>query len=123
MTNKKAFLLFEVVLTIAVLSLGLVFVVRSISQSMKVARATFNYNRAINLAYERMFELELESQTDGVEPVSKEGVDSKNRLFNWRCSIKQLDDINLGLVLMDISWKEAKREGGFPVSTYVKIKD
>lgn len=123
MINKKAFLLFEVTLTIAVLSLGLVFVIRSISTSMKVARAASLYNEAINLAYEKMFDLELESQINGLEPTSSVGVFSQNQHFKWKYSIEQLKDSNLGQLALKISWKEGRREGGIDVATFVRIKE
>ena len=121
--NKKAFLLFEVTLTIAVLSFGLVFVVRSISASMKAARTASLYNEAINLAYEKMFDLELESQIQGLKPAFSEGVFSRNQHFNWKYSIEQFDGSSLGRLVLNISWKEGKREGGFDVATYVRIKE
>ena len=123
MINKKAFFLFEVALTIAVLSLGLVFVIRSISTSMKAARTTSLYNEAINLAYEKMFALELESQIKGLDIASSEGVFSENQNFNWKYSIEQVDDSNLGRLVLNISWKEGRREGGLDVATYVRIKE
>lgn len=123
MKSKKAFLLFEVTLTIAILSLGLVFVVRSISMSMKVARAAFNYSQAVNLAYEKMFDLELASQTDGLGISSDEGVFPDSDNFSWKYSMEPLEDENLGIVVLDISWKEGWRTGGFDVVTYIKTEE
>jgi len=123
MKNKKSFLLFEVVLTIAILSLGLVFVVRSISLSMKVARAAFDYSQAVNLAYEKMFDLELKSQIDNLGFGSDEGVFLDSDNFSWKYSIEPLEDETLGIVVLDISWKEGARTGGFEVATYIKAED
>jgi hypothetical protein len=123
MKSKKAFLLFEVTLTIAILSLGLVFVVRSISMSMKVARAAFNYSQAVNLAYEKMFDLELASQTDGLGLSSDEGIFADSDNFSWKYFMEPLDNENLGIVVLDISWKEGGRTGGFDVVTYIKTEE
>lgn len=130
-SRRRAFLLFEVTLTIAILSLGLVFVVRSLGMSMKVARSSFNYSQAINLADEKMFDLELEAQpyvqlnepTYGLEPTSGEGSFVDNERFNWEYSAEQLSDVNLGKVVLGISWQEGKRESGFNLVTYLKIKE
>ena len=121
MRNKKAFLLFEVTLTIAILSLGLVFVIRSISMSMRVAKSSFNYSQAISLAYEKLFE--LESQEAGLGVTSNEGTFLGNEDFNWQYSVRDLDFENLGELTLDISWQEAKREAGFEIVTYVKIQE
>ena len=123
MINKKAFLLFEVALTIAVISLGLVFVIRSISTSLKAARSASLYHEAINLAYEKMFDLELESQAQGLDAASSEGIFSQNQNFSWKYSIKQIGDGSLGKLILDISWKEGRREGGLDVVTFVRIKE
>ncbi|MDD5617725.1 MAG: hypothetical protein PHG69_01390, partial [Candidatus Omnitrophica bacterium] len=91
MNDIKAFLLLEAVLAISVLSLGLVFVVRSIDLCMKTARTSFNYSQATNLAYEKMFELELVSQEDGIERYSSEGKFSDNRNFDWEYKVEDLE--------------------------------
>jgi len=123
MKSKKSFLLFEVTLTIAILSLGLVFVIRSISMSMRVAKASFNYSQAINLAYEKGFELELESQIIGLEDTSGEGAFITNEGFNWEYRVEELSDENLGRLILDISWEEGKREGRFDIATYIKTRE
>jgi hypothetical protein len=120
--NKKAFLLFDVTLAIAMLSLGLVFVIRSISMSMKVAKASLNYSQAIGLAYEKAFDIELESQLDGLEIAPAEGAFPGDERFNWEYSVEKLEE-DLGKLILGISWQEAKRESGFEVTTYVKTRE
>lgn len=123
MKKNRAFLLFEVTLTIAILSLGLVFIIRSIGASMKVAKASYNYNKAMNLAYEKLIYLELNSQAEGIELSSDQGVFLSDENFNWKYVIEQLSDENLGKLVLDVSWKEGRRGGGFNLVTYIKIKD
>ena len=123
MINKKAFLLFEVALTIAVISLGLVFVIRSISTSLKAARSASLYHEAINLAYEKMVDLELESQNQGLDAASSEGAFPQSQNFSWKYSIEQIDDSSLGRLVLNISGREGRREGGLDVATYVRIKE
>jgi len=123
MIKKNAFLLFEVTLTIAILSLGLVFVIRSLGMSVKVARASFNYSQAINFAYEKMFDFEIESEIDGLEDTSGEGEFVDNENFSWEYSIEQLSQENLGKSKLEISWREGKREGMLNVESYVKTRE
>jgi type II secretory pathway pseudopilin PulG len=121
MNNKKAFLLFEVVMTIAILSIGLVFVVRSISMCMRVAKESFNYSQAINLAYQKAFE--LDSQLGGLETLSGSGPFLSNDNFNWEYSVEKFDEEDLGKAILDISWKDNKRENSFSLEIYVKTKE
>jgi type II secretory pathway pseudopilin PulG len=109
--------LFEVILTIAILSLGLVFVVRSLSLSMRVAKAALNYNQAINLAYEKMFDLELQSRVYGLEPSFEEGDYPLAPYFSWKYSVEPLGDglLNYG---MSPGKKEREKAGSvlIPIS-------
>ncbi|MFH1621946.1 MAG: type II secretion system protein [Candidatus Omnitrophota bacterium] len=123
MKKNRAFILFEVTLTIAILSLGLVFIVRSIGASMKVAKASYNYNKAMNLAYEKLIDLELKSQTEGLEIFSDQGSFLSNENFSWKYVVVHLSDENLGKLILDVSWKEGRRDRGFNIVTYIKIKD
>ena len=122
--RNGAFLLFEVTLAIAILSLGLVFVVRSISVSMRVARQAFNYSNAIGLLSNKEFEVELESELGGVEKLNDEGKFRDDQRFSWKYSIEKLSgDSQVGELALDVSWKEGKREGGFGIVSYVRIKE
>lgn len=123
MNNRKAFLLFEVVLTIAILSIGLVFVVRSVSMCMKVANESLKYSQAINLAHQKMFELELDSQPVGLETLSGSGSFSDNEDFAWEYSVDKFDGENYGKLTLNISWKSNKRENNLSLETYVKTKE
>lgn len=121
--NNKALLLFEVVLTIAVLSLGLVFIIRSISICMRIAKTSFYYSQAVNLAYEKAFELELISQEGGLGFCFSEGKFRNNEDFNWKYSVRKLEDINLGKLILEIYWKERATQRGFHIETYVRTRD
>jgi len=123
MNNNRAFLLFEVIMTVIILSIGLVFVVRSIGMCMRVAKDSFNYSQAMNFAYQKAFDLELDSQSDGLETLSGSGVFSGNENFNWEYNVEKFNEQNLGKVTLDISWKDNKRENNFSLETYVKTKE
>jgi len=123
MKNKKAFLLFEATLTIAILSLGLVFVVRSIGSSVKVARSNSNYISALNLAYHKLFELELASGIEGIESTQDEGNFESNDRFNWKYQTEGYEGAKLAKVKLAMSWKEAKRDAGFDINTYLNTKE
>ncbi len=89
---------------------------------MKVAKASFYYNQAVNLAYEKLFELEV-WQREGLESGSLEGEFSDNKEFNWKETIEKLEDKNLGKLFLEIKWIEKMKNKGFCLETYVRTKD
>ncbi|MDD5005123.1 MAG: hypothetical protein PHS93_01290 [Candidatus Omnitrophica bacterium] len=123
MMDKKAFLLFEATLAIAILSLGLVFLIRSINMSMRVARTYLNYSQAINLAHEKMFEFELKSQADGFKDTSGSGTFTDSPSFSWDYIVSDLPDKNIGRLVLDIAWQERNIKNGFNLATYIKTKE
>jgi type II secretory pathway pseudopilin PulG len=125
MRSKKAFFLFEVTLTVAILSIGLVFVIRSINMSMRVAKVSSNYSQAMNLASSKMMELDLFSSTGwnlSSYLEEEKGNFGNNENFSWEYLIEDLDEYNLSKVTLDIIWKEGKREGSFDIITYTNKK-
>lgn len=122
--KRNAFLLFEVTLTIAILSLGLVFVVRAINMSMRAAQQSFNYNKAIGLLSKKVFEIELESELGGVEKSSDEGKFSEDERFGWKYSIKDLsEEDNLGEIDLEVSWRDGSKQGTIGVVSYTRMKE
>ena len=117
--NKRAFLLFEVTLTVAILSIGLVFIVRSISTSMRVAQASVNYSKAISLANTKVCDLELSSHIGTLDSIEGSGVFSEDEDFSWEYTTEEISDYNLSLLTLEVSWKEGKREGAFDIVTYI----
>lgn len=126
MNNNKAIFLVEVTLTVAILSIGLVFIIRSINSSMRVAGATSNYSQAIDFAYKKAFELELSSALQNLNStfdLEKEGTFPNNNNFSWKYLIEEVKNYNLKKVIIDIIWKQGKREGSLDVVTYVSAKE
>jgi hypothetical protein len=120
MNNKKSFLLLEVVLTIVILSLGLVFIIRAINTCLNISRASVYYSQAINMAYGKLFELEIISQNNGLTPCSIEGKFNEYNNLYFRYGIKKLEDGNLGILSLDIIYRERNKTKGFYIETYVR---
>ena len=123
---RKAFFLLEVMLTVAILSIGLVFVIRSITMSLRVAKQAFNYSKAIHFVYEKANELELIPEhnmfgSDG--RIEENGVFESDNNFHWNHIVEKFEDYNLNSIVVDVSWEEGKREGGVGITTYLSTQN
>jgi competence protein ComGC len=121
--NKKSFLLLEVILTVAILSVGLVFVIRAMATCMQVQKSTFYYRRAMDLAYGKLFELELISQNSGLSPVGSAGKFDNNEGFTWKYSVEKIEGKNLSRVVLETSWQDKHRIKSFSAGTYVRTRE
>ena len=124
--SKKAFLLFEVAITIAILSIGLVLIVRAINMSLRVAYASFDYHTAMQCASEKLFDTMMDVELAGVEATSESGKYTQNENFIWHSRIEELSQEgigNLGKLTLAITWKQGSREGGLEIETYVPVAE
>jgi len=103
MRNETGYLLFEVVLAVAILSLGLVVLLRCFSTPLRAVRVSENYLRAALLAEEKMEELQTRyegfSQSEaGVFPSDAQGFAWKSETFptqNASCDGSKTIEIRL----------------------------
>jgi len=120
---KKAFLLFEVAISISILSIGLIFVIRSITYSINAAQQAIEYVQAQGLLSQKAFELQLESDLLGLELVSEEGLFEKNPSYSWRYSVERIQPNFLGGLNLYINWNSLRRKNNLGINTYVRIKE
>jgi len=126
MINKKAYLLFEVIITITILSVGLVFVVRAVNYSMHVAQSAINYRQAFGLLSEKAFDIELSSGFLGLELQSEEGVFESDSDYRWSYSVSTFETLpfgNIDLIDLDVSWDKGRRKGNLGIESFVKMKE
>jgi len=124
--SKKAFLLFEVAITIAILSIGLVLIVRALNMSLRVAYASFDYHTAIQCASEKLFDTMMNVQLTGVEATSESGKYTQNKNYTWHSHVEELSEEgigNLGKLALAITWKQGSREGSLDIETYIPITE
>ena len=120
--DKKAYLLFEVIISISILSIGLVFVIRSINRSMYAAQAAIDYREAFGMLSEKEFDIQLESEFSGLEIKSEEGLFENNRSYRWVYSVVGIEPLPLGKLSLDIYWDKARRKGSLGIESYVRVK-
>ena len=123
---RKGFLLLEVMLTVGILSVGLVFVSRALSTSMRAAKAASNYSRAIDFVCEKagLIELMPEEYVLGEDRRKEEnGAFASDKDFRWYYVLEKFDEYNVSMLEVDVSWKEGRSEGSAGAVTYVRTRE
>ncbi len=120
MNNQKGFLLLEVMLSLVILTGGLIFVSRSLSSANRLiikSNELFQYSL---LLQEKMSGLELAGE---VEPnVERQGFFDKEREYSWKFSSKPLEDPGLCEVELEVFQTKDEPGTSFFLETYLKAK-
>lgn len=128
MTTKKknkGLLLFEVMLTLVILSIGLTLILHSFSTSLNASKIAHNYTLAALLIEDKMWDLENKGAVSS--NLNEEGqFPEPNQKFNWRVETKdkpvQGQSGKLNEVKLTVWWKEGRRKGSVFATTYLKNK-
>lgn len=137
--QRKGFLLIELLVTIAILSFGLVFILAGFHSSLNALRVSQNIVRASEILEEKMLELEKQTEEEkGIIAGTSEGeIDG----FSWISSVVPLEETAvpaddslwdediapvletvLSKVELSLHWSEGTKERDLSVVTYLKSK-
>ena len=117
--SDRGFLLVEVLITVAVLAFSLVYISGAFTNCLRVMTQIFNYTIAVNLAEEKIFQLQSEP---GQEPaLNAEGIFGDEPNFNFKLEARKLEDLELSELYLRVNWKEGRRAGSFDISTYLAV--
>lgn len=114
---NKAFTLLEVLVAIAILSIGITAVLKAFSFSARVAGYSADIQDAVFLAKGTLQELEFKEMNGliSLEPTENSGEDGR---FQWKYTIET--GANLYLVKYNITWMRSGREENLAVETYLR---
>jgi type II secretory pathway pseudopilin PulG len=124
--RKNAFLLVEVLLTIAILATGLTVLVRSILASLQAGKVTSDYVQAQMLLENNLSLFESQAAIkDGLQ--IEEAFPSPNERFKFFINTQNIK-VNsetgpLNSVIASVSWAAQKRNQKISVSTYLKNEE
>jgi len=121
-TDRNSFIMLEAVLAVAVLSLGLVFIIQAMNRSIKISKTSSNYIRMASLAYEKMFELELAFCNYGLDSGRSEG-SFGNSGYAYAYDVEKLEDSNLSRLILEIFYQGKAKKEELTVETYVRTKE
>ena len=123
--SSKGFTLIEIVVALAILSIGLTVIIELFSGGLRLGRTSEDYTKAIG--YGRMKLEEIISKED-IEEGNNEG--DFDKTFRWQVDIKKVDllppdknpdlklPINLFQVKVSILWKSGSKERSASLETY-----
>jgi prepilin-type N-terminal cleavage/methylation domain-containing protein len=115
--NNKAFSLLELVVAIAIISVGIVFVIQALGFTAKASAVVSNYLRASLLAEDRIQGLEF---AEAQQIIGEENSLEKNGNFDILTKISFDDKFGLYQLGLKINWPESKRTEGFELSAYYR---
>ncbi len=121
--SKQGFTLIEVMLSVAILSLGFTLILQGFSQALNTLRISQNNLKTSLLAESKLAEMQInarESQ-DALLGNLNEKILLDNIEFYWTAKVT-LDEVdeNLNKTVTTLSWGEGKRKGAISVATYIR---
>jgi type II secretion system protein I len=123
--SNRGFTLVEVLLTIAILAIGLIGIIMAYSSLLNAAGVSYEYIDAVCLAKEKMAEIELDELqnkdlTKGTVKGEALGIYED---FNWEKTIEPSDDKKLNIVSVAVFKKDDIRSRRFILETYAYSKE
>lgn len=116
---KKSFLLFEVILTIIILSIGLSGLLFTFHKNIKAYQTYLDYSQALTYLSQKNFDLELDSLRGKLE-LSQEGGFEEDPNFKWRYFWEELEGFNsLKKLTLEIFWGKRRRKGRLRIESYL----
>ena len=123
--SNKAFSLLEVIITVAILSVAIMFIFRSFASAIASTKFSQNISLACFLAESHLWEIE-QRHKDNLALPSPQGTEKiEERGFNWDYTILDTDIPELKKLKFTVSWKERLREKEYSVDffTYLAPKE
>lgn len=120
-TTYNGFTLIEVMISIAILSIGLVFILQGLNRSLGVIKIAENNFEAIAVAKEKMAEVILENKEKQKSVNLNQELVYQNMNFSLEVGSTVLEDYEaLDKVNCEFIWKEGRREGKINIFTYLR---
>ena len=129
-TTKYGFTLIEVMISVAILAVGLSLVLQGFAFSLNVLRISQDNLKATLVAENKMAELQIQikEDSDSLTKGLDEEFESGNIEYAWEVKAEpvewEIEEISeahetLNEVSACLSWEEGKRKGNLPIFTYV----
>lgn len=115
--RNKAFSLLELIIAIAILSIGIVAVLQAFSFSSRSTGLFCDFLDAVFLAEDKIQDLELKERQ---KLLKEEEIRGSKDKFNYSYNITQDPVSKLYKVNFDITWERLSRKETINVSTYLK---
>lgn len=116
---KRAFTLFELMITVVILGIGIISVMQAFSYSARIAGLCSDITRAVFIAEDKLQELEFKERRSELssEPPSLIGESDK---FSWGLSLTPDDALKLYRLDFLLTWQRMGRKEEIAINTYLK---
>ncbi|MCK4462843.1 MAG: hypothetical protein KAU58_00860 [Candidatus Omnitrophica bacterium] len=119
--NRKGFLLFEVMISIVIITAGLLFIMHSYSTSKNSIQRSTEVFKTSLLLENKMFEYEVQ---EGIEEDSEDdGEFEEDEEYGWEIAANFKEDLNLNLVTLKVFQEKDRDNTEYPIFTYLKSKE
>ncbi len=118
--KRNGFLLLEVMLSVFIVVVGVVFVIGSFVTSIKAFKASKLYLDALYLTEEKMWEYE---ESGEIEEGSDSGKFEDYKNAEWSVEAEEIEDLPLNETTVRIVLKENDRKRKFEIVTYLFNKE
>ncbi len=116
--NKKGFLLLEVLVSVALLSFGLVLIMNTFTRSLRSFELSDNYFRANLLLSKKLFEIENYPEEFLEEGQSDGSFEDFGGKFSWWLEVKKIEEEKLNEVKLKVLWLQNRKEEALTIATY-----
>ena len=115
--KNKAFSLLELVIAVAILSIGIVVILQAFSFSARITGLSCDIINAVFLGEDKIQELEFKERQNLIK---EEMMKDKKDKFEWEYSLILDPTINLYRLNLDISWQRLNAKQDLNLNTYLK---
>lgn len=105
-STSTGFVLLEVMLSLAILGLGLILILNSFTTGLKAIGIIRDYTKATLLLAQKTGELEDIQQE--LYPTKIEGIFEEEPKFTWKAEIKKVSGIDLKEVRIIVEWEKGR---------------
>lgn len=123
--RSKGFTLIEIMISIAILSVGLIFILQGLTKCLSILRISQDNLEASLLAEEKTneFKIVAKQETGSFSKVTSGESQSGNIALTWGIRLtpdSEYEDLNE--LITTVHWKEGRRSGASIFSTYLIIQ-
>ncbi len=123
--RSKAFTLIEIMISIAILSLGLILVLQGLAKCVNILRISQSNLAATLLAEDKMAEVEIAVKQNGLKAFLNDtsGVEQAGNIeLDWQVRLSQDEEYeDLNKVTATVNWRDGRNRGSSIFSTYLTI--
>jgi len=119
MTNNRGFLLFEVMVSIVIVTAGILFIAHSYSSSTDSIKRSTDAFRASLLLQNRMWPLE---QSGTVREGLFSGDFPEDKNFSWQINAEYMADSDLNYLRLEVFQEKEPEKTKYSIETYLMRK-